>query len=677
MKYFAKFRLVTYLIIIVSLGFRLGSAEELLLTVPLTPVKITAVESGLEIDAGDEKILTNCQAYLASRPVGSQTWSEETVPYRVESQSPDQLSLTAVFANFRAVVMMKRDDAGRWTISGQLVSMSNQPIEVARFHYLDGIVNKTSMNLLAGHTIKSTDTLVSSNAKFETRWGHWGVLWPLLKEPIHDSANVGISSDYGILGADWNSPGFFVGFTGPGTAFGEIGIRTARPQTGFFTAVLLDAVQIEPHTTRTLENALLSYGDSQDEFRNWILACRGALGPARVRPPLVGYCSWYQRGSNVQPEDIRRAIRTFSTFEKPPGGRTIQIDDGFQVCPGDWSGRGKWKDELNKLPKEISDAGFIPGLWVAPTAIQENSPVAKQHPDWLQHDAAGKPCIRFMNWGPTYYLDPDNPDAKKYISDTLSNLRQDGWNYFKIDFAYTVSSSRVKYDPHKTTFETLRDEWKLFRAAVGEDALINSCIGGIYRYSIGSVDISRIGGDIGGNFDKVRSNISDMLLRSYANGVWFQADPDVFYMRQENSKLTFEQSSLLTDTQGLLGTAFLTSDFADQWTPTATEVVQRFWSKSGPRVPMAQHFLLRQDMLPNAISVAYGNGEYSVGIYNWDPQAKDVSVMLTDLRLPAGINYTVTSAYGDPEKVALVDGNLTIKQQPGESVGIIRLKTTK
>ena len=351
--------------------------------------------------------------------------------------------------------------------------------------------------------------------------------------------------------------------------------------------------------------------------------------------------------------------------------------------PGDWSGRGNWKDELDKLPQEMRAKGFIPGIWIAPTAIHESHPIVKQHPEWLQRDAKGELCITFYNWptfngmtkGNTYFLEPDHPGARAFILKTLRDLRAKGWDYFKIDFAYTVSSNRAKYDPLKTTYETLRDQWRLFREGLGEDALINSCNGGMWRYTIGTVDISRVGGDIGGNVKQLRKNLAEMMLRAHANGVWFQIDPDVYYMRHDGSELNFEQSHLLTGTQGLLGAALLTSDFADQWDAAATNTVKRYWNKTGPVVPAEQHLFLRPDGLPAALSAAYRPGDYAVGIYNWDTTPKDIAVSLDDLRLPSA-DYQISHTGHGQEKIRLADGTITIQAQPGESLRIIRLRSS-
>ena len=664
-------------------GAATANPTGLLETTGPTPLTATVDPSGrIDITPTTGPALKHCRPYLASRVAGTTEWREEFSHYQIISQSNARQVLTAEFpeSKAKATVTLERDAAGRLQLSGKIDSSSDQALEIARFHYLDGLLPTPETHLLSmrhyelpGRIIKPTESL---KAPLKSNWG-----WTRLNDPIHSRENIGISGDSGVLGTDWTSSGFFFGFTTPGSAFGELGMRTREKEPTFFLAVLLDGIRVAPGKSRVLEAAVIAHGDTQQELRQWIGRCAKLLDPARVGPPLAGYCSWYQVGQGVKPAHIRRAIESFRKFEKPPGGHTIQIDDGFQVMPGDWTGRGEWKDELDKLPKEIRDNGFIPGIWVAPTAIHETHPIVKAHPDWLQRNAKGEFCITFHNWktfngsqnGKTYFLEPDHPEARKFIRKTLQDLRSKGWDYFKIDFAYTVSSDRAKYDPTKTTYESLRDQWKLFREALGEDAIINSCNGGMWRYTIGAMDVSRIGGDIGGSMKHLRRNLAEMMLRAHANGVWFQADPDVFYMRDEKSDLTFEQSHLLTGTQGLLGTAFLTSDFADQWSPAATALVKRYWNQSGPRVPRMQHISLKPDGLPAGLAVAYGNGEYAVGLYNWNETPLDVSISLKDLRLPEDRKFTVNSS--SLEKVTLADGKLTVHQQPGESLRIINLQT--
>ena len=662
-----------------SLCFGTEPAARFVVTSPVR-IEITSTpDDFLTVETGFGHILTACRPYVATRPVGAAAWMEETVGYQVVSRNPERIELKASFSRLQASVTMKRDRAGRWELSGQLKSTGKDPIEVARFHYLDGLITDPAAKLLSvrqfehpGGWASASQRCVPPREMIEKWWGGMRVLWPRISDPLHDRADVGISGDLGFLSRDANTPGLFVGFTGPGTAFGELGIRTGI-KASFYAGVLLDGIRIEPGACRLLETAIISRGDWQEELEHWTTACRNALKPVRVSPPIAGYCSWYQTFRGVQPEHIRRAIQSFAGYEGPPGGRLIQIDDGYQVMAGDWSGRGAWKTELEKLPAEIAARGFIPGIWVAPTAISRDHPIIKEHPEWLQRDSTGQPCLRFSNWGPTYFLDPDEPGARQFITGLLHGLRAQGWKYFKIDFAYTVSTARMKPDPRKTSFETLRDQWKLFREALGDDAIVNACVGGIYRYTVGSVDLARVGGDINSDFNSVRRNLAEMLWRLPTNGIWFQADPDVFYMRPENSKLSFEESRLLTETFGMLGTAFLTSDFADQWKSEAVPVVRRYWNRSGPRVPTGWRSLTTAEGFPSAIGIANEANEYQVALYNWSDRCADTHVTLRELRLPEDETYHAATDTQDPEPVAITGGTLQITAQPAHSIRIVRL----
>ncbi len=201
-----------------------------LLTVAATPLKVTPTPAGaLDIQAGPGQALKDCRPYLASRSVGTQAWTEETSGYKVIAEDAQKIVLEAPFAWCKATVVLRRDAAGRWEFSGRLDSTVQQPMELARFHYLDGLVADAAMNLLSmrqfelpGRIVKPSEKLASPRTACQKGWG--GVHWPRLAEPVHDQPNVAISGDTGMLAADWNSRGFFLGFTGPGSAFGELGI---------------------------------------------------------------------------------------------------------------------------------------------------------------------------------------------------------------------------------------------------------------------------------------------------------------------------------------------------------------------------------------------------------------------------------------------------------------------
>ena len=91
--------------------------------------------------------------------------------------------------------------------------------------------------------------------------------------------------------------------------------------------------------------------------------------------------------------------------------------------------------------------------------------------------------------------------------------------------------------------------------------LISACIGEPGRYALGLVDVARLGGDTGADWSSVRGNMRRLLTLGSTNGSWWQGDADVFYMRTTDTKLTQEESYLLTGTIGLFGGVFLRPTF--------------------------------------------------------------------------------------------------------------------
>ncbi len=56
------------------------------------------------------------------------------------------------------------------------------------------------------------------------------------------------------------------------------------------------------------------------------------------------------------------------------------------------------------------------------------------------------------------------------------------------------------------------------------------------------------------------------LFRRQLNGRAYGSDPDVFFLREENCKLTAEQKRTLATVNALLGNVFLTSDMPSHYT---------------------------------------------------------------------------------------------------------------
>ena len=526
-------------------------------------------------------------------------------------------------------------------------------MELARFHYLHGTIDKkySLLNLDFGVLRRHGEHQPPERQFQEQFWAGYKVRWPRLSEPIHDSPDWGVSTDVGLLLTAWNEPGWIGGCIGPGTAWGEVGLQTMPEEPSFFVGTLLDNILLDPKEIRGLERAIVRYGDLQDGYRFWAEQSVQNMTPKPRIPkaPMVGYLSWYQHGSDVTPEMVFKATKEFAEWPAMPGGRTIQIDDGFEKMPSDWSPNKRFAPIWKDLPQKMKEAGSIPGIWLAPTAALDTSSLFKEHPDWFQRlPGTTQPAVSFSNWSycggdQTYFLEPDRPEVKEFVGNVFRDLVGQGWGYLKIDFVYALSTARAAYDRKKTEFQTLRDCHALFREASGPKVLLNACVGGTLRYTLGYADYCRIGGDIGdGTWDSIRSVYRTLFPRFGISGIWWVGDPDVYFLR-DGVQMNLEERYLQVGTVGLAGELFLTSDFPSQWSPEEKAILKEFWNnQAGLRVPSDQYAAYATDGLPTAYRASYATGpgpQHQVGLYNWGNEPQTIRVALRDIGLKSGIRW--------------------------------------
>ena len=96
--------------------------------------------------------------------------------------------------------------------------------------------------------------------------------------------------------------------------------------------------------------------------------------------------------------------------------------------------------------------------------------------------------------------------------------------------------------------------------------------------AFGLVDYCRIGCDVGPDWDSTalmrmthrervstKNSIDDTTFRRQLNGRAFMNDPDVFFLRDENCKLTEDQKKTLYTANAKYGGILLTSDDFNKW----------------------------------------------------------------------------------------------------------------
>ena len=106
------------------------------------------------------------------------------------------------------------------------------------------------------------------------------------------------------------------------------------------------------------------------------------------------------------------------------GVERFVLDDGWftgrasdRLALGDWFvDETKWPDGLHPLIASVHAAGMDFGLWVEPEMINDDSDLARAHPDWI----IGDPSLPTWRW--QRVLDLGNPDAFDFVLGRLNAL---------------------------------------------------------------------------------------------------------------------------------------------------------------------------------------------------------------------------------------------------------------
>ncbi|NWF97006.1 MAG: alpha-galactosidase [Candidatus Thorarchaeota archaeon] len=278
----------------------------------------------------------------------------------------------------------------------------------------------------------------------------------------------------------------------------------------------------------------------------------------------TGWCSWYFY--YTQPDEKEVCANTDFLSKRFPNVEWVQIDDGYQRTVGDWSPNDRFHSGLKNLSDHIRDAGFKPGIWTAPFIASEHSSILKDHPDWFVRDNDNQPLVVGTNplWFGNYFaLDLTNPLVIDMMERLFKTLREDGFEYFKIDFLFCASGEGLRHNMNMTRAQAIRQGLEAIRRAVG-DHLILGC-GAPLGPCVGITNMMRIGTDIapawryewGGGVYECAINT---MTRAFLHRRWWINDPDCVLVRQNDTDLSMDELRLWLSVVALSGGAVLMSD---------------------------------------------------------------------------------------------------------------------
>ncbi|MBR3629218.1 MAG: alpha-galactosidase, partial [Oscillospiraceae bacterium] len=285
--------------------------------------------------------------------------------------------------------------------------------------------------------------------------------------------------------------------------------------------------------------------------------------------PLYGYTSWYRHYQNISEEILLADLAGMQ--EQPYPVDVFQIDDGYQTAVGDWLSVNpeKFPNGMAGIASAIREAGFLPGIWLAPFAAEEQSELFQTHPDWFVQDEYGSPVSGGSNWSGFYALDICNEEVRSYLREVIRTITQDwGYRLLKLDFLYAAC---IQPRPGKTRGRLMAEAMDFLRECAG-DAFLLGC-GVPLASAFGKVDYCRIGCDVCLDWDdkphmrlthrervSTRNAVLNAAFRRQLNGRAFLNDPDVFLLRSEGTSMTAVQRTCLAEVCALTGSVLFTSD---------------------------------------------------------------------------------------------------------------------
>lgn len=313
-------------------------------------------------------------------------------------------------------------------------------------------------------------------------------------------------------------------------------------------------------SANTQDKWFLGYDEEDIVFTHYAQLLGEHLGQRNPKVIPRVWCSWYSLFTQINEHNLQDTLGSLAGLPFD----VFQIDDGWQVSVGDWVENEKFPSGMASLAEKIKNAGFTPGLWLAPLIVQPGSSLYKNHRDWLLHDKNGNLVPAGYNWGSLFYaLDTTHSEVQKLLYDTISQVKRWGYEYLKLDFLYAAALPAERYN-RMPGEQAYRQGLEVMRQAAG-DAYLLVC-GAPILASLGLADGARVGPDVAPYWDNFERSffLHDLSGPSTLNGIrttlgrmWLRPllniDPDVAFFRTRYNLLNSEQKRMLLDLVAITG----------------------------------------------------------------------------------------------------------------------------
>ncbi|MCL2572869.1 MAG: alpha-galactosidase [Defluviitaleaceae bacterium] len=243
----------------------------------------------------------------------------------------------------------------------------------------------------------------------------------------------------------------------------------------------------------------------------------------------TGWCSYYCVGT-FSPAEIYKNAEAMAA--RIPELEMIQIDAGLNKRNGDWN-EWKFDDDLAAACEKVRGYGVDVGGYYSPFVVDNDSTLAKNHPDWLVKDEEGRPTNRRCRKESWFILDGSHPEARAHLKKLIRYMYDEcGLRYFKLDFlSYGALPAGVRYDSTITSIEAYRIGMKAILEEVGEDSFVLACNAPFWP-TLGLCHANRTTNDIFRGWKQVGVNALEQFYRNWQHQRLWINDPDVVVLEK-------------------------------------------------------------------------------------------------------------------------------------------------
>lgn len=449
---------------------------------------------------------------------------------------------------------------------------------------------------------------------------------------------------------------------------------------------------------KPMSSETLAFSVSQNyhsQLENYGEAIRVLHHPRIPSAAPWGWWSWTAYYFGLSQGTAISNAQWLSQHLKDLGFNYFHIDAGYAYDDGEYTTPNAtlFPGGLQQFGHQLCELGLNFGMWTAPFRVGERSWVYEHHPEWLVHDAKGKPIqIGFIESSrdAIYVLDATHPGAQDYLRQTYRTLtREWGARYFKFDFMDDTAIEGYRYQPNVTALEAQRIGLQTIREAVGNDVLLDKD-GSAMLNTVGLTELGRISADTGHSFQGLKEDATGIAARYYMNNNFYIADPDAFtvseqLISEEESRepvkpLSLDEAEVSITLAAVAGGMFEIGDDLptlgaepDRLALLHNRDLLDMVRLRRAATPLDLMTFSKEDGQPSIFVLREDKRQSMLAVFNWTDSPRSHQIALSDLGIKSNGPFTTSDIFRQNRPVTFDQGTLHIDNQEPHSVRLIKI----